>query len=309
MSNNDGNSQLASAIYNLSRQTQQVESAILATNVAIAAMQGVIAKGIDNLKDTLVDVERQKVLAKTEVTGNFLLDVQKDSGEVDARMDAEIKKLRKEYQESIDRNLDQLSEEIAIDVEPMHYVTNQLDSINNNFIEPANTFYDQIKGAYTGLYDERYKNLENAGKRVSENFETFIQSRETLANEIEAMAVPSIVISDTAVVYVPFWVVGIVEDGREKITVVPIMESQNKGTDATRTTPFIEHLTKPTNINFDDIAVSIAQEPNVTLARKKRINFKSLREDLKNFTNKMVERKIMHDSFAEALEKFEEVYA
>jgi hypothetical protein len=308
LSNNDSSSQLAYAINNLSRQTQQVQAAILATNGAIVAMQGVLATRIDSLKNTLVDVERQKVLAKTEVTGNFLEDVQKDAGEVDARMDSEIKKLKKEYQESIDRNLDQLSEEIAIDVEPMHYVINQLNEINNNYTEPANAFYDQIKDAYTGLFNERYKNLDNAGKKVTENFEVFIKSRENLANQIEEMAVPILSIRDTTVVSVPFWIIGINEDGKEKTHVVPIMECQNREVQATRTKPFIEHLAKPTNLDFEDIAMSIAQESNINLAREKRIDFRILKDGLKNFANKMIQKQTMHASFAEALEKFEEVY-
>jgi hypothetical protein len=297
------------AIHRLSRQVEELNRNILLTNSAIAAMEGTLVAQISDLKKTLVDVERQKLYARTRAIKDFLDNIKEDVKEINARLETENSKLKQDYSEAVNRTLDHIREEIKVNVEPMHKVLGELNKINDEFVKPIMLFSEDLKNAYVQVYQNRLNKMEELRQRIVQNFESFIGARISLVQQIEEMAVSGIPIADNATLYIPFWLVGIQDGDSENVIVLPVLEKYSTERIADSQAPYVEHLRPPPYFSFEELTKDVGSSENIEIARNKRISLNRLKEKLQDFIQKMQQSGLVHQSFVEAMEKFQEVYS
>jgi hypothetical protein len=300
---------VAEAINRLSYKIDQLNQSILLTNSAIAAMEAALVAQISDLKKTMVNVERQKLYARTKAVGDFLDGIEEDAKEIDTRLETENDKLKQEYSTAVNRTLDHIREEIKVNVEPMQDVLGEFNSINSDFVQSTMPFSQDLKQAYIYVYHQRLSKLEELRQRIVGNFENFIGTRASLVQQIEEMAVQGIPIADNALIHIPFWLVGIQDGDSEKVIVLPVLEKYSSGKLADQREPYIEHLRPPAYFSFEELTKEVGSSENVEIARNKRISLERLKEKFQAFIQKMQQSGLIHESFGEAMEKFPEVYS
>jgi len=292
----------------LSHKIDRLNESVLATNSAIMAMQTALIAQISDLKKTMIEIERKKLHARTKAASDFLDSIEEDAKEIDFRLDAENSKLRQEYTTAVNRILDHIREEIKLNVEPMHEVLGEFNFINN-VIQSSIPFSQDLKQAYTHLYQQRLNKLDEVRKQIIRNFENFIDTRVNLVQQIEELAVQGIPIADNALIYIPFWFVGIQDGSSENVIVLPVLEKYTVGRLANKKEPYVEHLRPPPYFSFEELTKDVGNKENVETARDCRINLQQFKEKLTAFMHKMLQSGLVHESFVEAIEKFPEVYS
>jgi hypothetical protein len=297
------------AIHRLSRQVDELNRNILLTNSAIAAMEATLVAQISDLKNTLVNVERQKLYARTRAANDFLDNIEEDVKEINARLETENDKLKQEYSEAVNRTLDHIREEIKVNVEPMRIVLEESNLIDKEFVKSAVLLSEDLKKAYVQTYQNRLNKMEELRQRIVQNFESFIGARISLVQQIEEMAVSGIPIADNALLYIPFWLIGIQDGDVENVIVLPVLEKYSAQTVADSKTPYVEHLRPPPYFSFEELTKDISSSENIEIARNKKTSLKWLKEKFQDFMHKMQQSGLIHESFSEAMEKFQEVYS
>ncbi|MEM2292882.1 MAG: hypothetical protein QXG39_07020 [Candidatus Aenigmatarchaeota archaeon] len=299
-------SPVVNAVDRLSQKIDDINRNILLVNSAIAALEAALVAQISDLKHTVINIERQKLHARTEAYGDFLEEVEKDVTDVDARVQAENDELRRAYSAAIDRVLDHIKEEIEIDVEPMQKVLNEFNLVRDDFAKNAVFISEELKQAYTQMYQARLNRLEELRQKIVHNFESFVNSRINLVGQIEELAVHGIPIVDNAIINIPFWIIGIHDGDSEKVFVLPVLErtEHTKEKIANKREPYIEHLSPPSYLSFEELTRDVGKIENIEIARRNKIVFNQVKEKFKVFLSKMQNLGLIHESFATAVEKF-----
>jgi hypothetical protein len=282
---------------------------ILLINSAIATMEATLVAQISDLKKTLVNVEKQKLYARTRTASDFLDNIEENVKEINARLERENDKLKQEYSKAVNRTLEHIREEIKVNVEPMRIVLEESNLIDKEFVKSALLLSEDLKNAYVQTYQNRLNKMEELRQRIVKNFESFIGARISLVQQTEEMAVSGIPIADNALLYIPFWLIGIQDGDVENVIVLPVLEKYPAQTVADSKTPYVEHLRPPPYFSFEELTKDISSSENIEIARNKKISLKWLKEKFQDFVHKMQQSGLIHESFGEAMEKFQEVYS
>lgn len=297
------------AINALGGRIDRMNASILAVNEAILAMQTKICRQLDQLENTVVNVEVEKVNAKEESSQELCKQVSEELGAVEEKYDKETTKMKDEYSVAIERVVDHLKEDIKVNVDPLHRVLGHFHTVNDDLVNPTMSIGENLLEACTSNYRYRLSALKDARKGVSQNFGSFLKSREDLVHQIESME-SGVLPSRSMILYVPFWFIGIQnETGEEETIVLPVQERFRPSgvPPATRESPYTEHLQPPPKLAFEELTKDIITQNTKLKAMANTRGIDVDCERSRQIFERMCQEGTIHRSFVEAFCRFKEV--
>lgn len=239
---------------------------------ALTKKQGEIKSELETLKE----MEISKAEAKISVIEKIQDGIIRLYNEAKQLFEREEDEIKTKYDRTIRNKVHKFLETISINTDILETLKEELreiDTLKQSMFESI----DKLKSVHEFNYRVRQARLKSGREKILKNIDDFLGKREDTVNKILNLqtALPKQVTStkETSIFYMPFWVVGLTDGGKEEIQVFPIQRIMPPDRSPTRECPYIEH-----NIHHEAYGVE-EKLPEVTKYFSQPENVKKAKEN------------------------------